>query len=405
MHCPPPIPQRAFSTAQCGKGFRRGRTSGFGPESGQGAKSGQGTSPFAAVLTAFWNWGSIIVILVVCSCGCRTGGFTPQTLPPQFIAKSPPSIRSIDLISLSNTGKGGDLLQVGDAVEVTIATGLEVGPPPKYELRVAGDGSLDVPLIGPVDVRDARPTEAEFRIRDAAIARGLYVNPKITARLLERQTNRVTVAGAVVEPATYQVPVATSDLLTSLTLAKGFSLDADTIVEIRHPPGVGPQVAAQENSGGDLAMVVAQTTQLNQLEIDLTRLDAIPREHLELYDGSVVTVKRRVRRTVTVGGLVRRPGILDMPDDEPLTMLDAISQAGSTTISLADRVQIIRRTETGATPIVIEASIREAKMGGLDNVELTAGDIVSVEETPTTFVVETFRSLFNIGINAGVPFF
>lgn len=346
----------------------------------------------------------ILLTLIPLLSGCRSGVFTPQSLPREYVAKSPASIHSVNLIGLSNTGAGGDLLQVGDAVEVTIATGLETGPPPKYELRVSRDAQLDVPLVGPVEVRNARPTEAEYRIRDAAISRGLFVNPKITVRLLERQSNRVTVAGAVVEPATYQVPVATSDLLTALTLAKGFAPDADTVVELRHPPGSTRSTVAQIDGLNEVAPVAAMSESQNHFEFDLTQLDRIPPDQLKLYDGSVVTVKKRVRRTVTVGGLVREPGIIEMPDDEPLTMLDAISRAGSTTLSLADRVQVIRRTSPDAPSIVIDASIREAKMGGQANLELAPGDIVSVEETPATFVFETFRSLFNIGIGLSTGF-
>lgn len=346
----------------------------------------------------------VLFLLFAPLSGCRSGVFTPQTLPREFVAKSPASIHSVNLIGLSNTGAGGDLLQIGDAVEVTIATGLETGPPPKYELRVSRDASLDIPLVGPVEVRNSRPTEAEYRIRDAAIARGLFINPKITVRLLERQSNRVTVAGAVIEPATYQVPIASSDLLTALTLAKGFSPDADTVVELRHPPGSNMSAVAQNPGLNEIAPVGGILESRDHFEFDLTQLDRIPPEQLKLYDGSVVTVKKRVRRTVTVGGLVREPGIIEMPDDEPLTMLDAISRAGSTTISLADRVQIIRRTDPTSPSIVIDASIREAKMGGHANLELAAGDIVSVEETPATFVIETFRSLFNIGIGLSTGF-
>lgn len=334
--------------------------------------------------------------------GCQSGQYTPSTLPRQFLAARPHSVHSVDLSRLSNASSGGDILQPGDMVEVTVATGVEETAPPKWELRIANNALLDVPLIGPVQLEGVTPTAAESRIREQAIQRGLYIDPKVTVTVKKKQTNRVTVAGAVNAPASYELPVASSDLLNSITMANGFTDEAGSVIEIRHPPGFGPQEFLT-TPDGQVIPASASSERLSAIEVDLARLEEIGPDHLKLYDGSVVTVKKRKKRTVSVMGLVHEPGTIEMPEDEPLTLLDAISEAGSTRVSFADRVQIIRRGPDGQSPVVIDASIREAKMGGEANLELAAGDVVSVEETPTTFAVETIRTFFRVGFSAAIP--
>ena len=106
---------------------------------------------------------------------------------------------------------------------------------------------------------------------------------------------------------------------------------------------------------------------------------------------SVVVVLEKAQQSVSVIGLVQRPGNYELPTDETLRLLDAIALAGGLRVSVANRVQVIRRVPDREEPVVIQASLRTAKRDGQENLVLAAGDIVSVEETPTTFVVETIR--------------
>ena len=104
------------------------------------------------------------------------------------------------------------------------------------------------------------------------------------------------------------------------------------------------------------------------------------------------------RRTVQVLGLVKRPDRFEYPDDPELRLLDALDLAGGRTMEIADSVKIIRQVPGEPRPIVILASVRYAKQGGEDNLALIPGDVVSVEETPLTFTVDTVRSLLRFGV-------
>jgi polysaccharide export outer membrane protein len=87
-----------------------------------------------------------------------------------------------------------------------------------------------------------------------------------------------------------------------------------------------------------------------------------------------------------------------------MRLLDAIALAGGRNLQIADQVHVIRNLE-GAEPIVIEASMRQAKRGGAANLLLAAGDVVSVEETPLTFTVGTIQSFVRFGFTSAIPGF
>ncbi len=55
--------------------------------------------------------------------------------------------------------------------------------------------------------------------------------------------------------------------------------------------------------------------------------------------------------------------------------------------------------------MVIRICLNRAKSDGQENLVLAGGDIISVEETPTTFIVETIRGLLRFGFTSTIPGF
>jgi polysaccharide export outer membrane protein len=116
-------------------------------------------------------------------------------------------------------------------------------------------------------------------------------------------------------------------------------------------------------------------------------------------------VRPHAPENIQVIGLVRKPGQFEVAAGQEVRLLDAIAMAGGRTMQIADRVHIIRNLKEAEQPIVIEASVREAKAGGPANLLLAAGDVVSVEETPVTFTVGTIQSFVRFGFSAAIPGF
>ena len=190
-------------------------------------------------------------------------------------------------------------------------------------------------------------------------------------------------------------------------MAEGVTDDASRFVQIRHSP-ITLQNLAQNQSmqvgpnGVALASYALPPTS-TVVDVDISELSDLPPQSLNLFDGSVVSVKREPKRFVTVQGLVKDPKKVEMPIGEELTLLDAIAEAGGTTLSVADKVYITRNSLNSAQPVVIQASLADARSGGKSNLRLMHGDSVSVAETTPTVLVQAVQTFFNFGFNFGLP--
>jgi polysaccharide export outer membrane protein len=341
---------------------------------------------------------SLVLFLLPAAGGCHRGIIRARQLPSELAAPVYNSPKKLDLTRLSRSSLSSERLYPGDVVNVTVSTGIEEGDVPAWKVRISDHGAINVPLIGPVRLAGLTLPEAERVIREESIRRGIYVNPNVSVLLEKRRVNRVTVMGAVEEPDTYELPVPDSDLVAALAAAGWLTDNADTIVEIKHPPRPTPSVMQAAHGGRPQPPAQPQT-----IRLDLAAVAAHGGGDFRLEDGAIVIVKEKPPRTVHVMGLVKTAKQVEIPENEDLYLLDAISQAGGRTLQIADKVKIIRRIEGRAEPVIISASVREAKSNGKENIRLAAGDLVSVEETPLTFTVGTIREFVRVGLTSPFP--
>lgn len=338
--------------------------------------------------------------------GCQHGRmFKARHLPAEFAAPPVSSMQRVDLSGLARSLGDSNVLFPGDLVKITVATGLESDRPPEWRGRIAEDGTVTVPLVGPVRVAGWEIPYAERVIRDASIQRGVYVDPNVSLVVEEPRSNRVTVVGAVEKPGTYKLPASNSDVLSAIVAAEGLSREAGTIVEVRHPPGWTADRSRQPfgltSTGSQQPIPLPPRTR----QIDLEQVSVNNGEDYRLEDGSTVMVMPKPKRYIHVIGLVRHANQFEMPDNTELRVLDAIAMAGNRTLEMADKVHVIRQVPGESEPVVIAVSVREAKRNGAANLTLAPGDVVSVEETPLTFVVGTVREFIRFGFSSSLPLF
>ena len=332
------------------------------------------------------------------SAGCNslsgTRTIDAANLPFQYRASDQVRRPPLDLSVLASRSINNDLIYPGDVLDITLVTGAEDEQPEPLPYRVNPDGTVNMPLLGPIVVQGMTLKQAEEQIRHQAVERRIYRDPLVSVLMNSRQTDKVRVVGAVNEPGDYEIPRAGSDLLAAIIAAKGLSDKAGQQIEVRHRMVIEDGIA--QASFDPLA---AEQT----VHVDLVQAMAGQAGDLSLRDGSVVMVKERQPRTVYVHGLVPHDGEFEIPDDEPLRVTQAIALAGGREIELADRVHVTRFVEGNPEPIVIDVSLREAKQNRDANLVLMAGDVVSVEETPTTFAVDFLRNFFRIGFSSTFP--
>ncbi|HVT27913.1 MAG TPA: SLBB domain-containing protein [Lacipirellulaceae bacterium] len=363
--------------------------------------------------------------------GCRSGVYTAKTLPPAYQAPALPTSTELNLEQMGGVAVDSSQIAVGDLVSITVFSGIGDEKPSPLPARVAEDGTVTVPLIGAVQVGGTEPVIAEQRIATAAIQRGIYRQPYITLTVTEHAVNRVTVLGAVGQPGTVALQRGSSDLASALAAAGGLTQDAGTRVQILHR---GNRSLA-ENSPGDSSANASkdvklasynkptesaseppifpappnelhsnQSPDLQMSEVDLAQTGAALPASRELEDGDVVMVQPREKRFIHVTGLVQKPSEIELTRDKDLRLLDAIAMAGGASSYVADKVVVIRQLPNMPSPVVIKVSMSAAKHDGNENLRLAAGDLVSVEVTPATVVVDTIGKFFRIGFGLSSTF-
>jgi protein involved in polysaccharide export with SLBB domain len=124
-----------------------------------------------------------------------------------------------------------------------------------------------------------------------------------------------------------------------------------------------------------------------------------------LSDGDVVVVHEEEPRFVYAAGLVNEPQQVEIPPGQDLRVLDVLTMAGGRRFELADKIHVIRQLPHLEQPVVIEVSVREAKKNGLANLIVGPSDIVSVEETPITFVLGAIQQVLRFGVSGSLPLF
>ena len=175
----------------------------------------------------------------------------------------------------------------------------------------------------------------------------------------------VTVFGAVNTPGTYTVQEGRAPrVLDVLTLAGGLSVaPQDARVRVLHKEGVGLQAGAlsgdaSTRSGGALT---SNVTVLNE----------------RVFDGDLITVEALRPMTITVGGEVNKPAVLEVRPNTSL--VDVITRAGGKTdkATLSD-VTVLRADNTSEKVDLYDALVK-GEPG--PNFELRDGDYVSLQES------------------------
>lgn len=351
--------------------------------------------------------------VVLGASGCAHRCYQATNLPAQFVAPPTPNV-STDLISrLADETVGSDVIGPGDLLTVTVESGYGEQPPTPKPVWVDEDGTARIPRIGPVRLAGLTPRDAGPMIAAAGVERGLYVDPYpyVTVEMRRQRTNNVRVIGAVRSPGVKRLPRGSSDLLSALVAAGNLNERASPEIQIIRCHGgrdfVSPDShRVADGPQGELTSFAAAGSQGPQtISVNLVSMAEQPVENYYLEDGDVVVVREREPRTIHVIGLVNEPGEYNLPLDRDLHLLNALALAGDRKSQIADKVWIIRQAPGEKEPVRIVVSVREAKRKAAANVRLAAGDVVSVEETPATFVLNLLRNFIRFGLSSSVPLF
>lgn len=108
-------------------------------------------------------------------------------------------------------------LGAGDVIDVFVAG----NPDLSSQLQVALDGSVNMPLIGKVDLVNKTSTQAELYIEKALKSGGFLRKPDVKVSLVKSVRNEVTILGVVPNPGKYPIGASNENIIDLLALAGG----------------------------------------------------------------------------------------------------------------------------------------------------------------------------------------
>jgi polysaccharide export outer membrane protein len=272
---------------------------------------------------------------------CAAGAFASDQLPS-------PTVPAAAVVP-----DAGYRLYPGDLLRIEVFD----HPDLTTQLRVPVSGTSAYPLIGDIGTLANRPLsslQAELRRRLEA---DYLQQAIITATIVEFGTRFAYVLGSVKKPDAVPLhPLRTTTAMQAIAQAGGFEEDANraTAQVVRDDPA---------QPGTKLALAIPATDKAGALAADIP-----------LLPGDVVIVPRLDR--VYVIGKVTRPGAINLPSQEKLTVSKAISLAGGfDKFAVQDGVQLVR---TGSVTTIDVKGLLSGKQ--LEDPVLTQGDTVYVPE-------------------------
>ena len=225
-------------------------------------------------------------------------------------------------------------------------------------VRVSGDGSIDLPLIGAIRVGGLAPDEAAARVADK-LGEEYVHNPEVSIFVKEFNSRRLSLLGAVEKPATYPL-LGRRSLLQLLSDAGSVTEKADRVLYV-----------FRQSDDGRRARLVVPLSEL------LVKGD--PRWDIWLRPGDVISVPPKEFIEVSVLGAVERPGVYELPKAEA-SLLKALARAQWLNRRGSKKGIEIQRSSDSSIHNVLEVNLEDILSGKTPDVALHEGDVVFVKE-------------------------
>lgn len=265
---------------------------------------------------------------------------------------------------------GGPIeLHPGDAINVSV-----YGVPDyKIATRIAGDGNVDLPLIGSTHVAGLTVEQAQKLIAQKLIDGQMILYPDVLISVADSTVDIIGVMGEVNAPKA--IPAfAPMSLFDALSAAGGLKADASHSISIlRH--GVNEPL-----------LVVLNSNPANAVS-----------QNIPLYPGDRVIVPRT--GVVYVVGAVLHSGAYPITPDTPLTLSQSVVLAGNMGFQAAPTETSIIRT-TGAKRREIRVNLSRVIAGKEADPILQNDDIVMI---PTNIIKAAIKG-GGVGIAIGLVY-
>jgi polysaccharide export outer membrane protein len=250
-------------------------------------------------------------LLLFCACSSAHAQFNGQAVNPNTPVNIPTTITTDPAILFPE--RPPLVLDQGDLLSVHIYGSIDYNP----IVRVAADGTIQLPLIGVIAVRDLTVQEAETRVAKALIDGGMYKDPQVNIQVSETPNHVINVVGEVKAP-TLVPAAAARRLLDALNAAGGMTISASHTITILRSSVPDPIVV---ELGSDPVHSAASD--------------------IPVFSGDTIIVSRV--GSYYVLGSVRNQGVFPLEPNSPTTLINALATSGGALFEARkSKVHIIR---------------------------------------------------------------
>ncbi len=242
-----------------------------------------------------------------------------------------------------------------DLLELTVIGFQELN----RQYRVSEEGKIGLPYLGEISVEGL--TRAELEKSLTQVLKEKYLeNPQVTVTIVEFQSRRVFLIGAVTTPGPYEL-MGRLTLLKLISQAGGLTPEAgDQIIVMRQLPD-------------------GQKTSL-KISVDNLILNGDASLDIPLQADDIVSIPVDKIVQIYVTGQVREPGALSVRSSNIPTLLRAIAQAGGFTERAAKGGVIIKRIDEKGKETRIKVDVGDIMKGKKSDIPLQENDVVIVPE-------------------------
>ena len=227
------------------------------------------------------------------------------------------------------------------------------------ELRVADDGTIELPLLGSFAVGGLTEAEAAARLK-AELERAYLQRASVTVRVIEYRSQPISVIGAVNSPGNLELSGRWT-LLEALTAAGGLADNHGNRVHV---------LRRADNGLSD------------QLTIDLSAIlvRGDRRYNIPIFAADLINVPATVDINVFCLGEVAQPGAVTFRSTDRVTLLAVIAKAGGLTERAAPKLRV-RRQGPGGEVSEIVVNFKRVLAGKDPDIEMRDGDVVVIKES------------------------
>jgi polysaccharide export outer membrane protein len=248
--------------------------------------------------------------------------------------------------------------QIGprDLIEVTVFGAPEMN----RKERVPETGRITFPLLGEVDVAGLTKVELEKKLTQL-LSEKLLQNPQVTVSILEYQSKRVFVLGAIRNPGPYELQ-GRQTLLHAIAEAGGLLPEAGNEIIITRK-------------------LSEETTKSLRISVEDLVLKGDDSLNIPLQPDDIINIPVDKIIQIYVIGQVRNPGALQQIRKSNVpTLLQAIAQAGGFSDRASRGSVIIKRRDDTGREVQLKFDVDDIIKGKKKDVQLQDNDVVIVPE-------------------------